>query len=90
MGCIDNGTDFFVRDVVAKSVNAAKSADTVGDWRYKRRLRAASQRNRCADRRFFGKMVSKRGGFGCATKDQQTGSLVYRRQFVDSHLCVAQ
>ena len=90
VGCVDNCADFFVRNVVAKPVNAAKSANSVRNRRQSRRFGAACQRDDCADTRFFGKMVSKRRGLGCASKDQQTGRILNHRQFFGSHSCVAQ
>ena len=90
VGCVDNCADFFVRNVVAKPVNAAKSANSVRNRRQSRRFGAACQRDDCADTRFFGKMVSERGCFGRTSKDQQTGRVLYHRQFFGSHLCVTQ
>lgn len=90
VGCVDNCADFFVRNVVAKPVNAAKSANSVRNRGQSGRFGAACQRDDCADTRFFGKMVSKRRGLGCASKDQQTGRVLYHRQFIGSHSCVAQ
>ena len=90
VGCVDNCADFFVRNVVAKPVNAAKSANSVRNRGQSRRFGAACQRDDCADRGFFGKMVSERGCLGCASKDQQTGRILNHRQFFGSHSCVAQ
>ena len=88
--CVDHGADFFVRNVVAKPVNAAISANSVRNRGQSRRFSAACQRDDCADTRFFGKMVSERGCLGCASKDQQTGRILNHRQFFGSHSCVAQ
>lgn len=90
VGCVDNCADFFVRNVAAKPINAAKSANSVRNRRQSGLFGAACQRNDCADTRFFGKVVSKRGCFGSASKDQQTVRVLYHRQFFSSHLCVTQ
>lgn len=90
VGCVDNCADFFVRNVVAKPINAAKSTNSVRNRGQSRRFGAACQRDDCADCGFFGKMVSKRRGLGCTSKDQQTGRILNHRQFFGSHLCVTQ
>lgn len=82
VGCVDQGSEFFANNGVAKPINAAKPADTMGNRWNQRRLRSTSEGNHCADTRFFGKKVSKRGCFGCASKDQQTGRVLYHRQFL--------
>ena len=90
VSCVDNCADFFVRNVVAKPVYAAKSANSVRNRWQSRRFGAACQRDDCADSGFFGKMVSERGCFGRTSKDQQTGRILYHRQSFGSHLCVTQ